>query len=603
MSSSSSIAAAASRRAMMPFTSLLQQRKKNQAQQKWDNTKKRTTKIKVHAFPPQPPRGPNGSPRGPPGRPSPPPSSSSSGPGKKPGGGLIIPGMEDFPTDVIPGMSPGGYAAGGGGKQGQTISMPGSQPGQQQFGGRPQTPPAGKEYDEESGALNPDTPMGGVKFGTSNAGGGGPRPTYLAPGEEMTGSFEQQFKPPPTFDDQKVTEDLDANQMVMMLSQRAGHWFQLAKYIPALQKMGYVPDRIFDETGIENKEQVLWQTWLATYASLKSSKEFPDELLSYFESEYSGAPCLSQINILPSRKRNAAAEFIARKEFTEDQARELVKSYEIRESMDAIAKDFGRTPGECLAFKIWRDIQELQRYEGVDKAETMRDRGLQYAETDNSRGRLESATEMFRMEVEGEVSNLAAAKAENAENRLMAVQPVNSVRLDFDEIEFRPIAVVGALSKLTTKAIKLAQVLEQVGANDPSNIFKTFRPQGTSDWMAVPNWEALANSKEPVATFVGDTAKELPNVEGLNNKAEPAMIIIDRWNTSASPAHYYLLAKKSSVVLSGAGESETVAIQSGAEVLKMEKSGASLTVLGRVVIAIRAPSMGGDGMTTDAPVG
>ena len=97
------------------------------------------------------------------------------------------------------------------------------------------------------------------------------------------------------------------------------------------------------------------------------------------------APCLSQINILPSRKRNAAAEFIARKEFTEDQARELVKSYEIRESMDSIAKDFGRTPGECLAFKIWRDIQELQRYEGVDKAETMRDRGLQYAETDNSR--------------------------------------------------------------------------------------------------------------------------------------------------------------------------------------------------------------------------
>ena len=47
----------------------------------------------------------------------------------------------------------------------------------------------------------------------------------------------------------------------------------------------------------------------------------------------------------------------------------------------------------------------------------------------------------------------------------------------------------------------------------------------------------------------------------------------------------------------------TAAIQSGAEVLKMEKSGASLTVLGRVVIAIRAPSMGGDGMTTDAPVG
>ena len=111
---------------------------------------------------------------------------------------------------------------------------------------------------------------------------------------------------------------------------------------------------------------------------------------------------------------------------------------------------------------------------------------LQYAETDKSKGRLESATEMFRMEATGEVSNLAAAKAANAESRLMAVQPVSSVRLDFEEVEFRPVAVVGAYSKLTTKAIKLAQVVEKVGTNDPSNIFKTFRPQGTSDWMAVP---------------------------------------------------------------------------------------------------------------------
>ena len=73
------------------------------------------------------------------------------------------------------------------------------------------------------------------------------------------------------------------------------------------------------------------------------------------------------------------------------------------------------------------------------------------------------------------MSNLAAAKAENAENRLMAVQPVSSVRLDFDEIEFRPIAVVGALSKLTTKAIKLAQVLEQVGAERFQQHFQNFQ--------------------------------------------------------------------------------------------------------------------------------
>lgn len=207
------------------------------------------------------------------------------------------------------------------------------------------------------------------------------------------------------------------------------------------------------------------------------------------------------------------------------------------------------------------------------------------------------------MEATGETSMLQDAKAMNEDTRMMALQPVSSVRLDFEEIEFRPIAVVGPLSKLTTKAVKLVQVLEKTANNDPSNIFKTFRPQGSSDWMAVPNWEALLTAKEPFATFVGNTAKELPDVAGLNGKSEAAMVVIDRASTSALPSYYYLLAKKSSLVIGGAGDSETVNILSGKEVLTLEKNGATITVLGRVVLAIRAPSVGGDGMTTDAPVG
>ena len=39
------------------------------------------------------------------------------------------------------------------------------------------------------------------------------------------------------------------------------------------------------------------------------------------------------------------------------QAKELIRAYDIRKTRDSQAKGFGSTPGECLAFKIWRDVQ------------------------------------------------------------------------------------------------------------------------------------------------------------------------------------------------------------------------------------------------------
>ena len=80
---------------------------------------------------------------------------------------------------------------------------------------------------------------------------------------------------------------------------------------------------------------------------------------------YSGAPTLSSVMYLPDRDRAAAAEFIVDNNFGVDQAKELIRAYDIRKTRDSQAKGFGSTPGECLAFKIWRDVQAGRRARGV----------------------------------------------------------------------------------------------------------------------------------------------------------------------------------------------------------------------------------------------
>ena len=76
------------------------------------------------------------------------------------------------------------------------------------------------------------------------------------------------------------------------------------------------------------------------------------------------------------------AEFVVDNEFNPDQTKELVKSVEIRNAHETQAKGFGRSPGECLAFKMWRDVQEVQRWQGIDAVMELVEKGKRYAENE-----------------------------------------------------------------------------------------------------------------------------------------------------------------------------------------------------------------------------
>ena len=130
------------------------------------------------------------------------------------------------------------------------------------------------------------------------------------------------------------------------------------------------------------------------------------------------------------------------------------------------------------------------------------------------------------------------------------------------------------------------------------NIFGVFSPQANTDWVALPKWDLLLQAVAPFALFIDDTSKT--DIEGVKDKAEPGLLISDKSDNSPRFGQYYLVAKTSSLVLAGSNAAaETVSVMDGKDILQSERDGKKINTLARVLLCVRAPSRGGDGMSTE----
>ena len=352
---------------------------------------------------------------------------ASQGPGGFSGSRLIVPGMEGFDSsygDVNPNA-----------RSIPTPSQPGGRggpPGDPRLADKPGSFPGGYDAPPKPGS------------------------------EKREGEAFAPFRPPSEYLDAVDGDFLNEDDQMsfMRLRQRAGNWFQLAPLFPKLMRSGYLPDDIFDETGVEPREQSLWTTWTAARGSLVTDPRFPDEKLAYFDPEWN-AETLSALQYLPSEKRAPFSEFVVDNEFNLEQTKELVKAVEIRAAHDSQAKGFGSNPGECLAFKMWRDVQEVQRYEGLGRVVELTEKGKKYATEQSTRERLDALVEMWRIDLaEGsEMEGGLMGKANAAGNA-----KIPAVRLDADELAFKPVPMLGPLEKLHGRGDPAQRLLQRFNA-------------------------------------------------------------------------------------------------------------------------------------------
>jgi hypothetical protein len=475
---------------------------------------------------------------------------ASQGPGGFSGSRLIVPGMEGFDSsygDVNPNA-----------RSIPTPSKPGGRggpPGDPRLADKPGSFPGGYDAPPKPGS------------------------------EKKEGEAFAPFRPPSEYLDAVDGDFLNEDDQMsfMRLRQRAGNWFQLAPLFPKLMRSGYLPDDIFDETGVEPREQSLWTTWTAARGSLVTDPRFPDEKLAYFDPEWN-AETLSALQYLSSEKRAPFSEFVVDNEFNLEQTKELVKAVEIRAAHDSQAKGFGSGPGECLAFKMWRDVQEVQRYEGLGRVVELTEKGKKYATEQSTRERLDALVEMWRIDL-AEGSDLMEGglmgKANAAGNA-----KIQAVRLDADELAFKPVPMLGPLEKLQPAAVIAVEEIR------PNGSFNVFKPVGSQQWVALPAWSALSAAKVPFAVLVGNTGS-LRGAGDLSDREEPALLIVDKADQTPTPTSFYLIVRESSIQLAGGGGAEILDVYGGKDVMAMERDG-TCTVIGRVVLAVRAPGMGRD---------
>lgn len=75
------------------------------------------------------------------------------------------------------------------------------------------------------------------------------------------------------------------------------------------------------------------------------------------------------------------------------------------------------------------------------------------------------------------------------------------LRLTYEEMSFRAVAVAGNWSSISATAIQQAPLVKQ---QHPFSIFET---QGQQQWVMMPAWSAVMVAAEPVALVIDDCAK------------------------------------------------------------------------------------------------
>ena len=124
-------------------------------------------------------------------------------------------------------------------------------------------------------------------------------------------------------------------------------------------------------------------------------------------------------------------------------------------------------------------------------------KGIKYAEQESTVERLNAMQEMWAMDLaEGSDLNTGGALAK-AQAR--AAANINTVRLDPEEVAFKPVPHLGTMDRLTSQAVN------QVQQVITSGVFNVFQPAGAREFVAVPAWAALAEAVAPFAVTVGNT--------------------------------------------------------------------------------------------------
>ncbi|KAM3282622.1 rubisco accumulation factor 1.1, chloroplastic [Capsicum chacoense] len=373
----------------------------------------------------------------------------------------------------------------------------------------------------------------------------------------------QPFRPPPSPLPPKF-RNLDTNSKLEVLANRLGLWFEYAPLISALFNEGFTPATLEELTGITGVEQNRLVVGAQVLESLVESN-VDKETLAYFDT--GGSELLYEIRLLNARQRADAARFSVRNGFDAKQAQDVaraMKDYPRRRMEYRWDKFDGDSPGDCLAFWLFRLAQEHAAAGAEESRVDAMEKALEVVESESGRN-------VLVQELQGK----EVAKESVVDDALT----VPLVRLKFGEVAESTTVVVLPVCKAEQREFELeAAPWECVGVGEFGVV------EADKDWrrwVVLPGWQPIAGLERGGVAVAFKSGKFLPWREKRKYKEEPVLVVTDRGRKEvALDDGFYLVLG----VGNGSGD-EGLKVERG---LTLKEMGVNKS-LGMVLLVVRPP--------------
>jgi len=152
-----------------------------------------------------------------------------------------------------------------------------------------------------------------------------------------------------TFTPPGSSPDIDVDQLLLMLRRKEKTWVDWGIACQQLQKAGYSPQQIFEESGIEPIQQNQIIVAGQVYQNLKDKGS--EAVCQYFGERRSDI--LYEFRVLNQTERVAAATISAEKQLDTDEARAIAKAIKEFSRLSDQPEGFSRAPGDAMAYRCW----------------------------------------------------------------------------------------------------------------------------------------------------------------------------------------------------------------------------------------------------------
>jgi hypothetical protein len=295
--------------------------------------------------------------------------------------------------------------------------------------------------------------------------------------------------------------DEAVQELLLALRRKEGNWVAWGQACQQLQKAGYSPQRIFEETGFEPIQQNQIMVAAQVYQSI--ANQVGPEVLARFDR--TGSDSLYEFRVLSQAQRCHAATIAVEKGIDSEGSRDIAKALKEFGWLANPPKDFNQHPSDAVAYYYWKLARQQSDLQARSRLIAQ---ALRFASSEPARRQVESLLTDFTV------------------SRTRSAPRLPFYRLESAEEQPRVVAVAGKLP-LATAEFKAVPFVDGEGS------FAIVQFSGTGAWTALPSWQVVRSAEDPVMVLT-DGNHLAP--EALEN-AEDVLVMIDRaqreWNADS----------------------------------------------------------------------